>query len=113
MNALGGGIGLVINGLGIPKAQLEDTPFDSFVVPGLFLAIVVGGTMLGAAWATWRRSLWADEATLLAGGTMLGWIIIESGMIHDGRPLQAAIALLALLTLVLGGIRMRFWPARG
>ena len=86
--------------------------FDSFVVPGLLLGIVVVGSMLGAAWATWRRSRWADGATLFAGGIMLGWIIIEMAMIHDDRPLQAAIALLALLTLALGGLRMRFWPAR-
>jgi hypothetical protein len=37
-----------------------------------------------------------------AGGIMLGWIAVESLMIHDGRPLQVTVAALALVTLALG-----------
>jgi hypothetical protein len=53
LNAVAGGVGLIVNGLGIPKDQLAGTPFDSFLIPGLLLSIVVGGSMLGAAWAVW------------------------------------------------------------
>jgi hypothetical protein len=107
MNAVGGGAGLAINGLGLPKGQLVGTPFDSFLVPGLLLAVVVGGGMLAAAVATWRRSRRAAEATIGAGAIMLGWIAVEAVMIDDGRQLQIAVALVALLTLTLGWLRLR------
>ena len=102
LNALGGGIGLIANGLGIPKEQLADSPFDSFLVPGLLLSFVVGGSLLGAAIAVWRRHPSGGLASLGAGAIMLGWIAVESLMVHDGRPLQVAVAALALVTLVLG-----------
>jgi len=107
MNAVGGGAGLLVNGLGMPKAQLADTPFDGFLVPGVLLGVVVGGSMLVAAIATWRRSRRAGAMTIGAGAIMLGWIAVEATMIHDGRPLQVAVALLALLTLGLGWLQRR------
>jgi hypothetical protein len=100
--ALVGGVGLIVNGLGIQRSQLADTPFDSLVLPGLLLSLVVGGSMLVAAAAVWRDHPRAGLASIGAGGIMLGWIAIESLMIHDGRPLQISVALLSLLTLALG-----------
>jgi hypothetical protein len=102
LNAVAGGVGLIVNGLGIPKDQLAGTPFDSFLVPGLLLSLVVGGSMLGAARAVWTRHPRAGLVSMGAGGIMLGWIAVESVMIHDGRPLQVTIAALALVTLALG-----------
>lgn len=49
LTAIGGGVGVLVTGLGIPKSQLEGTPFDSFLVPGLLLAIAVGGSLATAA----------------------------------------------------------------
>ncbi len=107
LNALGGGVGLIITGLGMPETQLEDTPFDSFLVSGLLLAIVVGGSILGAAVAAWRRHPLGGIASVGAGGVMLGWIAIEALMIHDGRALQAISTVLALLTLTLAVLLSR------
>jgi len=107
LNAVGGGIGLTVNGLGIPKAQLGGTPFDSFLLPGVLLAGVVGGSLLGAAVALWRRHPLGGLASVGAGAIMLGWIAVESLMIHDGRPLQVTVAALSVATLALG-----WWLAR-
>jgi hypothetical protein len=112
MNAVGGGAGLIVNGLGMPTSELHDTPFDSFLVPGLLLALVVGGGMLAAAVATWRRTRRAAEVTIGAGAIMLGWIAVETVMIDDGRPLQIAVALVALVTLGLGWLRLRLDRAK-
>jgi hypothetical protein len=102
LNAFAGGIGLVANGLGVPEAELEDTPFSSFVIPGILLAAVVGGTMALACALVWRRHRLASWATVFAGATMLVWIAIEAVMIEDGRPLQVTVAVLALATIALG-----------
>jgi hypothetical protein len=106
-NAVGGGIGLMVNGLGIPKAQLAATPFDSFLIPGVLLAGIVGGSMLGASALVWTHHTRAGIASMAAGGIMLGWIAIESLVIHDGRPLQVTVASLSLIALALG-----WWLAR-
>ena len=42
LSAVGGGIALVAGGLGVPTVLLRHTPFESFVVPGIFLAVVIG-----------------------------------------------------------------------
>ena len=102
VNAIAGGIGLLINGLGVPREQLEGTPFDSFAVPGLLLAVVVGGSMATATISAWQRVPWAGMTAMVAGSVMLGWIAIESIMITEGRPLQVTVAVLALATISLG-----------
>lgn len=101
-NAIGGGIGLLVNGLGVPPEQLDGTPFSSLTVPGLLLAGVVGGSMLAATIAAWRKDPRAGSMTMGAGAVMFGWIVIESYMIRDGRPLQATVALLSILSIALG-----------
>ena len=101
-SAVGGGIGLLVNGLGIPESQLENTPFDSFIVPGLLLAFVVGGSMATATISAWQRVPWAGDVAIVAGAIMLGWIAVESVMITDGRPLQVTVGVLSLLTIALG-----------
>src|SRR5688572_1397971 len=71
VNAVAGGIGLLVNGLGVPREQLQGTPFDSFTVPGLLLAIVVGGSMAVATACSWRKVPWAGNAAVVAGSVML------------------------------------------
>jgi len=107
VTALAGGIGLVINGLGIPRDQLESTPFDTFLMPGLILSLVVGGSLLIAARMIWKRSPLAPLASLTAGCILLGWILVEAVMIDDGRVLQAVVFALALLTISLAWLLRR------
>lgn len=95
------GILLIVNGLGMPRSVLAGTPFDSFLVPGLLLSIVVGGSALGAAWLTRVRHPRARVASLVAGLILLGWIVIETVMIDDGRVLQAVVLIAALLIISL------------
>lgn len=107
INAVAGGIGLLVNGLGVPREQLDGTPFSSFTIPGLLLAVVVGGSMLTAAISVWQRVPWAGSVAMVAGAVMLGWIAIESVMINDGRVLQVVVAMLSLLAIALGSALQR------
>lgn len=107
LTAIGGGVGVLVTGLGIPKSQLEGTPFDSFLVPGLLLAIAVGGSLATAAVSLLQRVRWQGRMAMSSGGVMLAWIVVESLMIHDGRPLQIAVAFTSLLILLLGWLQMR------
>lgn len=105
--AIAGGIGLLVSGLGLPESELEGTPFDGFLVPGLLLAIVVGGSLATAAVALLQHVRWQGRVALVSGGVMLGWIAVEALMIDNGRPLQVAVVVMSLLVVLLGWARMR------
>lgn len=100
--AIGGGLGVLFHGLGIPTEELSNTPFDSFLIPGLLLTVVVGGSMATATIALLRRADEAGKVATVAGAVMLGWIVVEAFMIHAGRPLQVAVAIVSLATILLG-----------
>lgn len=100
--AIGGGLGVLFHGLGIPREELSGTPFDSFLIPGLLLTVVVGGSMATATTALLRRADEAGRVAIVAGAVMLGWIVVEALMIHDGRPLQVAVAVVSVATILLG-----------
>src|SRR5438045_148507 len=98
LTAIPCGILLVINGLGMPKSTLAHSPFDGFIIPGLILSIVVGGSALKAAILVYRRSRFAPLRSKGAAVILLGWISIEALMVRDGRPLQLVIFCISLLT---------------
>jgi hypothetical protein len=101
------GILLIVNGLGLSRETLAESPFDSFLVPGLLLTFVVGGSLLTAAFLEWTRNPVAPLASTGAGCVLLGWIVVEAAMVRSGRELQAAIFTLALLVMGLAWRQLR------
>ncbi|WP_210725797.1 hypothetical protein [Arthrobacter silvisoli] len=61
----------------LPPALLEGTPFSSYLVPGLLLAVIVGGTQLWAFLLTIRRMRWAEFLAAVAGFALLIWIFVQ------------------------------------
>ena len=80
LTAIGGGIalfaGLESNDR-IPSAWLDGTPFDSYVIPGLILAVVVGGSAAIATFATYDSRSAGGVVSLLAGVLLMGYIVVE------------------------------------
>ena len=73
--AIGGGIGLMAaNGGGLPADTLSYSMFNSYLLPGLLLAIVVGGSQLIAAYLLLASRHHALATSLLAGFILLAWI---------------------------------------
>jgi hypothetical protein len=100
LSAIGGGIAiLATDGAGMPDSFLEQGPFTSFVVPGLILLLVVGGTQtLSAVLLILRKEsslLW----TSVAGVGMVIWIFVEIGII-------AGFSWLQVLYFVTGGAQI-------
>ncbi|TFC92418.1 MULTISPECIES: hypothetical protein [Cryobacterium] len=104
----------VANGGGIPLAYLDSTPFSSYVVPGIVLGVIGGGTQLLAAIGLLRRRRWALIATVVAGFGMMVWIFVEIALIREYSDLQTVyfalgalelIAVFALLGLAPGVVR--------
>ena len=96
LTAVAGGLSLVF-GLNKPEADLlVGSPFSGFVVPGLILALAVGGSALWAAWALQRRQANAPLLTLAAGLVLTGWIIGETFLLTEHHWLQLLYLLIGI-----------------
>ena len=101
VSALAGGVlGVFLNGAGVPLRYLENTPFASYLIPGLLLGIVIGGTQAFAAIAVHRRAPHALMAAAVAGFGMIVWIFVEIAVISEYSPLQTIYFSLGILELV-------------
>ncbi len=108
LSAIGGGIGVVAtNGLGFPSAWLRATPFASYIIPGLILTIVVGGSALLATILVVRHHPWGYLVSFGAGAIMLGWIIGEILLIRQISWLHGVYALNGLLMMGWAGLLAR------
>jgi hypothetical protein len=102
LSAVGGGIGMVTaDGLSMPKSMLADTPFSTFTIPGLILALVVGGTQSAAVWLLLARRRSALLWSAVAGFGMLIWIVTEIGFIHAMMYAQVIYLVTGLMQLIL------------
>jgi hypothetical protein len=77
VGAIAGGLALLAGVIHFPLEQLQGTPFGDYTIPGLILAMVVGGSLLlGAATALLRREF-AVLCSVAAGLILYGWVIGE------------------------------------
>jgi hypothetical protein len=109
LGALGGGFVLVSDptgaAMGLPQEWLAGSPFPDYLIPGLFLLIVIGigsAVLLAALWARpniplfagltrWTHEHWAWAADVAFGSVVALWIIIQYLIIQRFHPLQAII----------------------
>ncbi|WP_354517265.1 hypothetical protein [Paenarthrobacter sp. 4246] len=90
----------------LPEEYLSGSPFSSYLVPGLLLAVVVGGLHGLAFILHLRRGAFASLAAAAAGYSILVWIFVQMALIPFSA-LQAAyfgagLAEVGLLLLLLG-----------
>jgi hypothetical protein len=107
ISAVAGAIlGVAANGAGVPLVYLQGTPFTSFVIPGLILGLVVGGTQGLAAIIVHRRHSYGPLAAAVAGFGMTIWIFVEVVIIGyswlQAVYLALGIGELALVLVLLG-----------
>lgn len=97
---------IVTDGLGVDRTDLAESPFESFLIPGLILTFIVGGSHLVASLLLLTTKSSAFSAALASGAILIGWIIVEAIMIPSGRTLQG---LILLYGLVETGLSIRLW----
>lgn len=93
-----------------PADLLQTTPFSSFVIPGIILAFVVGGTQLLASVLLWVKNKLRYEVTALAGFCLLIWMSTEIYMIPDHHPVQIVYLGLAMITLLTLMYLLKYHP---
>ena len=123
LTAVAGGVALTLGALvpslatvlSPPVAYLQGSPFASYLVPGLILAVVLGGVHLGAFWMLLRRHPSALFAAAVAAFDTAIWIFVEMVVIPfsflQAVYFVASLAEFGLVMLALGLLR-RVTPAR-
>ena len=91
-----GAAGLVLGflpGIDLLRPRL---PFESTLICGLALLLVVGVPTTVTAVLAWRHDPRTARTSLLAGILLVGWIVVEILVIQEFSPLQPICALLGL-----------------
>ena len=106
LGAVAGGVLLALEPsgakLGIPLELLENSPFSSYLVPGIVLLAVNGfGSLLGAA-ASFMRRPYAGETAMALGVFLVTWIALQVYWFAGIHWLHAMYFGLGLLEFVLG-----------
>jgi len=105
-----GGYSLVddAEGFGMEPAWLEHSPFETYLVPGLFLFVVVGlGNILGAALALGGQRWWPAVA-VLNGSMMFAWLAVETAIVRwQGGPQGVLLIVCGVsgLLMLIAGLR--------
>jgi hypothetical protein len=81
VGAVAGGLALVLDPsgatLGVPPELLEETPFATYLVPGIVLVAVNGlGSLAGAA-MSFTRYRNAGEIAMALGAFLIAWILVQ------------------------------------
>ena len=124
LTAVLGGIAVAAGIDKFPAGWLTGTPFSSYLIPGLILAVVVGGSATVTAVAALRRSDVGALTSALAGAILLGWLagerlILPSAAFPPGFSwleniyIGVGLMMLAPGLTVLWAERKRHFPPRG
>jgi hypothetical protein len=116
LSAVAGGIALLreVFAQGKPVVWLAGTPFNDYTIPGLLLALVIGGGMLLAAATVFIPREWAVLISVGAGIVMVGFEVVEAVCIDsnvgDGLPLVAGLQVFyVVLGLAIFGLAASLW----
>jgi hypothetical protein len=106
-NAFGGGFYGLNGAKAIPQSWLDGSPFHSFFVPSLFLFVVIGGGMLVATIAWWRRSRLAPWVSLTMGALLMLWIVVQVSIIGYVSWMQPTSFVAGAAIVTLAGVLLR------
>jgi hypothetical protein len=108
LSAIAGGLWLVAGRSAVPLVWLQGTPFSDYTIPGLVLAIVVGGSALLAAVTVFIHREWAVLISVAAGLLAAGYEVVRVAMIY---PLDWFYEVYFVLGLAIFGLATYLWMA--
>ncbi|MFW6287301.1 MAG: hypothetical protein ACOC2J_00955 [bacterium] len=117
VGALFGGLGAVLNPnepMGITVDALKYGPFNNFLIPGLFLMIVMGIGNIITAYLIHKQSNYRVHASFISGWILVSWIAIQCIILFSINILHVIFFLLGLLMVILATTLMfkeRLFPA--
>lgn len=114
LTTIAGGVGLLTGAIQFPPGLLQGTPFSDYTIPGLILAIIVGGSSLFATATILTGREVGVLSSVLAGLLMVGFEVVEVVVIDrfGGSWLLLAVVLQAfysVLGLMIFGLAAFLW----
>ncbi len=107
LNAFGGGFYGLNGAKAIPRSWLDGSPFHSFLIPSLFLFVTIGGGMLVACIAWWRKSRIAPWFSLGMGVLLMLWIVVQVSIIGYVSWMQPVSFIAGAAIVTLAGVIVR------
>ncbi|WP_165138053.1 hypothetical protein [Halalkalibaculum roseum] len=107
LSGIYGGSALVLDPsgemLGLPISLLEGTPFESYLIPGVILLLVLGLFPLVVAYGLAWGTSWAWTGAVLVSIALIIWIGVEIVLIgyQSEPPLQLFYGSLGIALLIL------------
>jgi hypothetical protein len=103
--ALSSGLIMVLkpdgSSLGLNLQMLNGTPFHNFLLPGLLLMFIIGGTQILAILLSILRHPQTYKAALAAGIILIAWIAFQLMMVHSYTWLYGLYLLIGVLISLL------------
>ena len=101
IGAVPAGLGYIMDtsgkAMGTTTAILENSPFSSFLIPGLFLLIVNGLGQATGAYLAFRRNALAAKFSIALGVILIFWIILQVNWIGLSHFLQPVFFITGIL----------------
>lgn len=112
IGALGGGGSLIYDPSGefmqLPLDFLANSPFSSYLIPGIILFVVNGLFSLFVAFATVNRWKFHPQLIVLQGILLAGWLSVQIMIIQVFYlPMHLPFYLIALALIIVGSILTR------
>ncbi len=106
LGAIPTGISMIISpdgsGIGLDLAWLESSPFESFLIPGIFLLFFNGILQLTGAWLTFRKSTVAGHFGMAVGMILIFWLLAQIYYLELTHFLQVVFFVIGLFEVYLG-----------
>jgi hypothetical protein len=128
ISAIGGAVGLLADPsgkvIGIPLNWLEHSPFDSYLIPGIILLVVLGIYPIVVAFLLYCKPQWSAVqalergahqhwswlAALTAGLATVIWVVVQFLMLGARHPLQIGLEIV-IITLGMAIIALSLFPS--
>ena len=111
IGAVAGGLGLALDpsgaSLGTPLELLEETPFTTFLIPGIVLFVVNGLGSLAGAVVSFARYRYAGEVALALGVFLVVWILVQLYWMSGAHWLHWLYLILGIVEAGLGWLVRR------
>lgn len=91
--------------VGMPLSVLDSSPFRDFLLPGLLLAILVGGTNALAGALVLAKHPKGDAEAIVSGALVSGWIVIQVLLIRSVHWLHVVYLALGIAIIAVAAVR--------
>jgi hypothetical protein len=117
IGAVAGGLAAILNPqepLGVPVEALKNSPFSSFLIPGIILFAVLGLGNITAALVILRKSGFVGYISSVFSWALVVWIIVQCIMLRTVQFLHVLFFIIGAIQAALSAVvlfQKRLFPA--